>query len=365
MEVIQQNHHGFVIEVADKNLDYRQVTIEEKTPIGAQIAAAAGFNPDQLPIVLQVLASGAMEDIRPDEIVTLELEPARFIVVETDRSYFFTVDGARREWPCQHITGHQVRKLAEVGENKRLLLEREEEADLEIQDTDFVNLDDVGLERFITRKVVWKLNVQGVLLDIDTPTIKVRDAVVRAGLNPNESWHIYLKVEGQVKQEKNLDDVIDLRTPGIEKLRLTPKDVANGEASLPPRRLYNLLPVDEQHLDQMGFRWETCLNAEGRRWLVIHGYQLPEGYAPRIVRLALEVPPMYPATQIDMFYLHPAASLTSGTTIPSVQIAAVVDGDTFQGWSRHRTTNPWNPATDNVITQLALVDGCLLKEIGQ
>ena len=51
--------------------------------------------------------------------------------------------------------------------------------------------------------------------------------------------------------------------------------------------------------------------------------------------------------------------------IPCVQITAVVDGDTFQGWSRHRTTTPWNSATDNVITQLALVEGCLHKEIGE
>ncbi|MNR01384.1 hypothetical protein D3C85_1171870 [compost metagenome] len=115
----------------------------------------------------------------------------------------------------------------------------------------------------------------------------------------------------------------------------------------------------------MGLRWETCLNAENRRWLVIHNYQLPEGYTPQIVRLALEVPPGYPNSQIDMFYLYPAVSLTSGVVIPCVQVTAVVDGDTFQGWSRHRITTPWNPTTDNVITQLALVEGCLLKEIGQ
>jgi hypothetical protein len=366
MEVIHQNHQNdFVIEVADKNLVFRQVTIEDKTPTGAQIAAAVGFKPDQLATVIQLLASGAMEDIRPDETVTLGLEPARFIVVETDRSYFLTVDGARKDWPYQHITGHQIRTLAEVGENKRLLLEREDEADLEIQDTAIVNLNDPGIEHFITRKAIWKLNVQGVLLEIDTPTIIVRDAVVMAGLNPNESWHIYFKVAGQEKQEKNLDDIIDLRTHGIEKLRLTPKDVANGEAALPPRRLFSLLPVDEQRLDQLGLRWETCLNAENRRWLVIHNYQLSEGYTPQIVRLALEVPPGYPNSQIDMFYFHPAVSLTSGVVIPCVQVTAVVDGDTFQGWSRHRTTTPWNPATDNVITQLALVEGCLHKEIGE
>jgi len=366
MQATSQNHHsGFVIEVADKNLDFRQVTIEDKTPTGAQIAAAAGFKPDQLAIVLQLLVSGAMADIRPDEVVTLTQESARFLVVETDRIYLLTVDGARLEWPCEQITGYQVRKLAQVGDNKRLLLEREEEADLEIQDADFVNLNNSGIERFLTRKELWKLNVQGVVLEIDTPTISVRDAVVRAGLNPNEGWHIYLKVEGQPKEEKTLDDIIDLRTPGIEKLRLTPKDVGNGEAPLPPRRVFSLLPVDEQHLNQTGVRWETCLTPEGRRWLVIYDYQLPEGYTLQKVQLALEIPVGYPSTQLDMFYLHPAVGLTNGTTIPCVEATEVVDGDAFQRWSRHRSVNPWNPATDNVITQLALVEGCLLKEVGE
>ncbi len=366
MEVIQQNpHNGFAILVADKNLDFRQIIIEDKTPTGAQIAAAAGFKPDQLATVIQLLASGAMEDIRPDEVVTLEIEPSRFIVAQTDRNYFFTVDGARKDWPYQHVTGHQIRKLAELADNFRLLLEREEEADLEIQNTDIINLDEPGIERFITRKAVWKLNVQGIVLTIDTPTIKVRDAVVLAGLNPNDNWHIYLKIEGQPKQEKTLEDVIDLTAPGIEKLRLTPKDVANGEAALPPRRLFNLLPVDELHLNRMGYRWETCLNAQDRRWLVIHDFQLPEGYTPRIARLALEVPPGYPNSQIDMFYFYPTVSLISGVEIPSVQVVATIDDVNFQGWSRHRTPTPWNPAIDNVITQLALVDGCLLKEIGE
>lgn len=366
MQVTSQNHHsGFVIEVAGKNLDFRKVIIEDQTPTGAQIAAAADFKPDQLAIILQLLASGAMEDIRPDEIVTLSQEPARFIVAETDRTYFLTVDGARLEWPFEQITGYQVRKLAQVVENKRLLLEREDEADLEIQNTDFVNLDNSGIERFITRKTVWKLNVQGVVLEIETPTISVRDAVVRAGLNPDEGWHIYFKVEGQSKEEKTLDDIIDLRTPGIEKLRLTPKDVGNGEAAMPSRRLFNLLPVDEQHLNQTGVRWETCLSSEGRRWLVIYDYQLPQGYTHQSVRLALEVPVGYPSTQIDMFYLYPAVGLTNGAAIPCVEATAVIDSNAFQRWSRHRTVKPWNPATDNVITQLALVEGCLLKEVGE
>ena len=44
---------------------------------------------------------------------------------------------------------------------KNLLLEREDEADLEIQNDQIIDLDGDGIEHFISRKATWKLNVQG------------------------------------------------------------------------------------------------------------------------------------------------------------------------------------------------------------
>lgn len=356
-----QNLRCRIVEVADQTLAYRSVTVSDGTPTGGQIAAAAGFKPDQLPIVLLSLANGTLEDIRPDEVVHLGDEISRFIIVESDRSYLFTVDGARLEWPCRLITGHVIRKLGGVGEGKRLLLECEGEADREIRDDEFVNLDEPGIERFISRQATWKLNVQGKVYDFDTPTIVIRDAVTRAGLNPNQGWHIFFKVEGKPKVEMGIDEVIDLRTPGIEKLRLTPRDVGNGEAPQAPRRLFSLLAGDEQYLNDMGYRWETCLNGD-TRWLVIHDYELPAGYNHQKVKLALMITPGYPMSMLDMFYVYPPLLLANGAGIPATQVTGVVDGVTFQGWSRHR---PWNPVTDTVISQLAMADGCLLKEVGQ
>ncbi|WP_167146029.1 multiubiquitin domain-containing protein [Pseudomonas sp. OTU750018] len=350
-----------IVEVANQTLVYRSVTVDDSTPTGAQIAEAAEFDSDQLPVVLQVLPNGSLEDIRPNEVVTLGAEVGRFIVVESDRTYLFTVDGNRLEWPCQHINGQTIRVLGEVESDKKLLLEREDEADLEIQDDQFVDLDAEGIERFISRKATWKLNVQGKDYLFDTPTVVIRDAVVRAGLDPNQAWHIYFKVEGQPKVEKGIDDVIDLRTPGIEKLRLTPRDVGNGEAPQALRREFSLLPGDEQYLTEIGLSWEARLNGENR-WLVIHDYELPDGYSHRKVELALLITAGYPMNMLDMFYVYPPLQLSNGAEIPATQVTGVVDGVTFQGWSRHR---PWNPATDTVISQLAMADGCLLKEVGQ
>jgi Prokaryotic E2 family E len=227
-----------------------------------------------------------------------------------------------------------------------------------------VNLDAPGVERFVTRRNIWKLNVQGVILDVPTPTIVVRDALTLAGFNPDQGWYIFLKVRGEPKRAVTLTDTIDLRTPGIEKLRLTPKEINNGEASQAPRRDFALLDADETHLARLGLRWETVEEAN-RRWLVFHNYPVPAGYTVDRTLLALEIPPTYPGAQIYGFYAHPPLALASAGAIPNTQLRGTIFGEEFHGWSRNRGVMAWNPATDNVATQLALVDTALAKEVGE
>src|SRR5262249_12317633 len=90
----------------------------------------------------------------------------------------------------------------------------------------------------------WKLNVQNVVIEVKKPEIKVRAAIVDAGFSIETPWIIVLKVAGEPRREVGLDDVIDLRKPGIEKLRLTPKQINNGEGARPLRREFALLPKD-------------------------------------------------------------------------------------------------------------------------
>lgn len=223
---------------------------------------------------------------------------------------------------------------------------------------------DHGAEGSRGRPQKWTLNVQGVHLDLNTPTIMVRDALSQAGFDPNQGWLIFLKVSGGPKEAVELSTTIDLTRPGIEKLRLTPREVNNGEAAPAPRRAFALLDVDEEHLQSLCQAWETVIE-DKRRWLIIHDYPLPEGYTTSRTALALEIPCTYPSAQIDMFYTYPPASLASGRAIDRTQVRAVIGGCEYHGWSRHRgPASPWNPATDNVVTHLALVESALAKEVG-
>src|SRR5690606_38900334 len=132
----------------------------------------------------------------------------------------------------------------------------------------------------------WKLNVQGVVLVIYDPTITVRHAIKDAGFDPSKNWIIVLRVRERPKQEVGLDYVIDLRMPGIEKLRLTPREVNNGEAVAKPRRDFALLDADERYLSGLSLWWETVIDQK-RRWLLIHDYPVPAGFTTDRTLLAL------------------------------------------------------------------------------
>lgn len=351
------------IEVATADFQFRSVAIDDLTPTGAQIAATAGHAPAQQVSVLRWLDNHELEDIRPNEIADLRSGSRRFLVVESDRAFRLTIDGLRIDWPAPLITGAVLRKLGAVAADRSIYYERVEQPDRLVRDDEAIDLRGLGVEAFHTRRATWALNVQGVRLELDAPTIVVREALARAGFDLNQGWHIFLRVVGLPKQPVELDTVVDLRTPGIEKLRLTPKDVSNGEPPQKAQRDFALLELDEDFLSRRYAHWETRVEAD-RRWLLIYGYPLPSGYSERAVTLALEVAASYPGAQIDMFYLYPAVTLTSCGALANTEARVDIGGASYQRWSRHRGAgSEWRPDHDNVITHLALVESALAKEV--
>ena len=352
-----------LISIADQTLAFHHVAIGDATPTGIQIARAAGKALAPNVVVMALSADGQLELVRPDEAVDLR-QVNRFVVVESDRLYLLTINVERFEWPCRVISGGAVRKLGRVPADEEIFLDREDQKDRMIGNADLVDLDHRGVEAFHSRKRNWKLNVQGVVLDLTQPTIAVGDAMTKAGFDVKARWYIFLKVEGQPKKEVTLDYVVDLRTPGIEKIRLTPRGIDNGEGAPPPRRDFALLERDEVYLNDLGLRWETVVDAQ-RRWLLIYDYPVLAGYTIGKTCLALEIPLTYPGAQIDMFYAYPPLALTSGRAIDRTQVRATIVGLEFHGWSRHRNASaPWDVAHDCVATHLALVESAIAKEVG-
>ncbi|WP_225032480.1 multiubiquitin domain-containing protein [Paraburkholderia sp. XV] len=357
------DHGGVEILVSGLDFEFRSAYLASTAATGREIASAAHVASVEDASVLLFGEDGILEDVGLDRVLEIQ-SGARFIVVDADASYRIRINGNRFDWPCRVISGAQVRALGEIPHEQSLFLERTDAADREVGRRELIDLAMPGIEVFYSREATWLLNVQGVRLALHVPEITVRQAMIDAGFDVTQGWHIYLKVKGEQKREVQLDTVIDMRTPGVEKLRLTPKDVSNGEAQAELRTDFALLEIDETFLDAHFVNWETVKDGE-RRWLLIQGYPMPDGYSAARVTLAIEVPPTYPAAQLDMFYLCPIVELESKAPIPNTEARVTIGQQEFQRWSRHRgNAAPWLPATDNVITHLALVESSLRREVG-
>ena len=356
----------YLIQVLDPNGQGTLVESDDPVPTGRQILSAAGKTPVENHLLLLFDDKGELEAVDLDDTVDVyQRGVEQFFAFDSDRLFYVVLNGQRFPWGQAHIGEDVLRRVGGIAENQDIWLERRNEPDQLLSDGDYVDLDELGLEKLYTQRKTWKLNVQGVTVNIEQPTIVASDALKAAGFNPDKGWILVLKVKGERKQVIEMSDVIDLRKPGIEKLRLTPAEINNGEAAGPlsPAFEFTLLDKDVAYLDHLGLDWETRLVGE-RRWLLIHNHLLPSGYNCEQVDLAIEIPTTYPDATLDMFFVHPVLTLANGGNIAQTESRINILGNVYQRWSRHLNgITQWNPLTDSVITHLAVVEESLLREV--
>ena len=127
------------------------------------------------------------------------------------------------------------------------------------------------------------------------------------------------------------------------------------------RRQFDLLPEDEQFLNEYGLPWETIV--DGSRWVLIHDFQAPPGYNHERVTAAIRMETGYPNTELNMVYFHPHLARKDGRKIGATEAAQALDGKKYQRWSRHRTAqNPWKIGRDNLGTHIILIEDWLERE---
>lgn len=147
-------HQGQAIEVLDEHFNPRSARIDDARVTGRQIAEAAGFHSIDEVIVLQQLPSGALEELRPEELVDLAPPGVeRFFVIEGDATYRFFLDGLKHEWPRAKVNASTLLRLAHKGDEFELVQQREDAPDKVLDDDDVVDLSNKGTEQFKTRKV--------------------------------------------------------------------------------------------------------------------------------------------------------------------------------------------------------------------
>jgi Multiubiquitin len=135
-------------------LDENSLTVDDPIITGQQLLDLAGKHPTDQRLVYQLLQNGQLEGIRPNETVDLR-KPGieKFLTFDTDRTFFFTLDGQKFEWPAPNITGRKLKDLAKVDSaTYEVWQEVRGSDDRAIKDTELINLEPKGTERFFTGK---------------------------------------------------------------------------------------------------------------------------------------------------------------------------------------------------------------------
>lgn len=354
--------------IARTDLVFRTLFFTDGNPTGREVLVAGGIEPVEENVLLQWLPSGDMEEVRPNEKIQVTGDDQPYLIYgQSDRIYRLSMNKQSVLWPEDTISEEQLRKIGRVPDADKLALYRKGEDERILSTGESINLLEKGVEEVysipVTVTAEWTLNVQGVPIKSDIPKIPVREALLKAGFDPEKDWIIVLK-DADGKVQLGIDDEIDLSKEGIEKLRLTPREINNGDnrRSTSDKPAFMLLPSDDEGFRLRGFEPRRVVE-DNRQWLIFENYPLPNGLSPKAVAVALEIPPNYPRAEIDMFYCHPSVRRDDGVVIPQTNATERIEGRIYQRWSRHRgAQSRWDPRNDTVLTHLTLVDGALTTE---
>lgn len=127
------------------------------------------------------------------------------------------------------------------------------------------------------------------------------------------------------------------------------------------RRQFDLLPKDQEFLEEYGRPWETLV--DGSQWVLVHDFETHKGYNHERVTAAVRIETGYPLAGLDMVYFFPALARLDGRLINNAGATQQIGGKTYQRWSRHRTEqNPWRPDLDDLGTHVLLIEDWLQRE---
>lgn len=141
----------FRVLIGDEALNFTPTIFDDPKPLGRQFIERASDGPVDEYATVAVLENGDFEDIRLDEGYDLRGRGAeKVLVFRTDRSFKFKIDDRDLEWPRACISGFVLKKIAELPDNYNLWLEVRGGHDRKVLDAGLFNLDEPGVERFIS-----------------------------------------------------------------------------------------------------------------------------------------------------------------------------------------------------------------------
>lgn len=121
-------------------------------------------------------------------------------------------------------------------------------------------------------------------------------------------------------------------------------------------------PLLQEHvkaLEQRGFVIEVIIEQE--IYIIFKDYPIPDHIWNRgKADLLVVAHKTYPNAKMDMFWIDPPISLKNGNDAQGINCDSKC-GRTWQCFSWH--VKSWNPAHDNLITYLDVIDGRLKENV--
>lgn len=144
-------HTPYPVRLTTDGITFRTASVADPVPDGAQLLTAAGIRDVENYTLFAILPNGEFEDIRLGETFDLRAKGIEaFAYFQADRSFNFTIENRQMSWGKNLISGKTLRALAGVDACYSIYLEVRGGHDRLITDTDLVDLDGKGIERFIT-----------------------------------------------------------------------------------------------------------------------------------------------------------------------------------------------------------------------
>ena len=141
--------HGLVI-----NVDGHDFRIHDPVVNGRQVLEATDKRPPDEFIVYWLGKDNVLQDLGLERTVHLhEQGVERFLTFRSDRSFRFEIEEKREDWGAPTINEETLRKLAGVGADHRVWLERKDEPDRLLGRGEFVDLSVPGTEKFYLERV--------------------------------------------------------------------------------------------------------------------------------------------------------------------------------------------------------------------
>ncbi|TAU37397.1 hypothetical protein ELG97_32135 (plasmid) [Rhizobium leguminosarum] len=141
--------YRFLFALGDVN--FRALDISDPVPLGRQILESANLDPRSGYSLFGILPSGDFDDVSLNEPFDLRARGAeRFVAFLTDRTYKFTLNDDQLAWGKPLLSGAVLYKLAKPAEDEAVFLEVAGGEDRLIEPAELVDLNEPGIERFVT-----------------------------------------------------------------------------------------------------------------------------------------------------------------------------------------------------------------------